>query len=97
MSSGPGCSKYWIKLSTGQILIQYTASQWIKLVVPTCKSNPDQKKRGGLLSSAKFQVIFQAVQFICCDLQMIYDQSLCYLCDGAGNLCIHRKKFQVIW
>jgi len=61
-----------------------------------CKSNPDQKK-GGLLSSATFQVIFQAVQFICCDLQMIYDQSLCYLCDGAGNLCIHRKKFQVIW
>ena len=30
---GPGCSKYWIKLFTGQLLIQWTASQWIKLVV----------------------------------------------------------------
>jgi len=24
---------HWIKLSTGQLLIQWTASQWIKLVV----------------------------------------------------------------
>ena len=23
------------------------------------------------------------------NLQMIYDQSLCYLCVGAGNLCLH--------
>jgi hypothetical protein len=29
----PGCSKYWIKLSTGQLLIQWRASQWITLVV----------------------------------------------------------------
>jgi hypothetical protein len=44
------------------------------------------KKKKGLLSSATFQVNFHAVQFICCDLQMIYDQSFCYLCVGAGNL-----------
>jgi hypothetical protein len=50
-----------------------------------CKSNPDHKlKKKGLLSSAIFQVIFQAVQFICCDLQMIYDQSFCYLCVGTS-------------
>jgi hypothetical protein len=48
-----------------------------------------QKKGGGLLSSATFQVIFQAVQFICCDLQIIYDQSFCYLCVRVGNLCLH--------
>jgi hypothetical protein len=35
---------------------------------------PGRMKKG-LLSSATFQIIFQAVQFICCDLQMIYDQS----------------------
>ena len=28
-SPGPGCSKYWIRLSTGQLLIQWTASHWI--------------------------------------------------------------------
>ena len=31
---------HWIRLSTGQLLIQWTASQWIKLVV--------QKQRQGL-------------------------------------------------
>jgi hypothetical protein len=40
------------------------------------KSNPGEKK--GLLTSATFQVILHAFQFICCDLQMIYDQSFCY-------------------
>jgi hypothetical protein len=40
----------------------------------------------GLLSLATFQLIFHTVQLICCDLQMIYDQSFCYLCVGAGNL-----------
>jgi hypothetical protein len=49
------------------------------------KENPDKKKKG-LPSSATFKVIFRAVQFICCDLQIIYDQSFCYLCVGAGNL-----------
>ena len=112
---------HWIRLSTGQLLIQWTARQWIKLVVQKqrldihwikfcpvdnyhnslhfqCKSNPDQKlKKKGLLSSAIFQVIFQAVQFICYDLQMIYDQSFCYLCVGAGNICLHIIFFQVIW
>jgi hypothetical protein len=44
-----------------------------------------------------FQVIFQAVQFICCDLQIIYDQSFCYLCVGAGHLCLHRIVFQVMY
>jgi hypothetical protein len=44
------------------------------------------KNKKGLLSSAIFKVIFHTVQFICCDLQMIYDQSLCYLCVRAGNL-----------
>jgi hypothetical protein len=38
------------------------------------QSRPKIKK--ALLSSATFQVIFHTVQFICCDLQMIYDQSL---------------------
>jgi len=33
-----------------------------------------------------FKVIFHAFQFICFDLQMIYDQSFCYLCVGAGIL-----------
>ena len=102
---GPSCSKYWIKLSTGQLLIQWRASQWITLVVQKqrqwlarfpldkilsmdnshnsfhflCKSRQSRPKinkiNKGLLSSATFQIIFQAVQFICCDLQMIYDQS----------------------
>jgi hypothetical protein len=89
--TGPSCSKYWIRLSTVQLLIQWTASQWLKLVdqkqrqwldnshdffaLPLLQqSRPKIKK--GLLSSATFQVIFHTVQFICCDLQMIYDQSL---------------------
>jgi hypothetical protein len=56
-------------------------------------------KKKGLLSSATFQVIFQAVQFICCDLQIIYDydQSFCYLCVGAENLCLNRIVFQVMY
>jgi thiosulfate reductase cytochrome b subunit len=32
---------------------------------------------------------FKSVKFICYNLQMIYDQSFCYLCVGAGNLCLH--------
>jgi hypothetical protein len=47
--SGPGCSKYWIKLSTGQLLIQWTASQWIKLVV--------QKQRQGLAKYPKDKIL----------------------------------------
>ena len=98
----PGCSKYWIKLSTGQLLIQWRASQWITLVVQKqrqwlarfpldtilsmdnshnsfhflCKSRQSRPKINKIKKgSATFQSIFQAVQFICCDLQMIYDQS----------------------
>jgi hypothetical protein len=107
---------HWIRLSTGQLLIQWTASQWLKLVdqkqrqwldsypldnilscgqLPwffcTSSSKAIQAKnlKKGLLRSATFQVIFHTVQFICYDLQMIYDQSSCYLCVGAGNLCLH--------
>jgi len=42
-----------------------------------------------MLSSATFQVNVHAVRFICCDLQMMYDQSFCYLCVVAGNACLH--------
>jgi hypothetical protein len=56
-----------------------------------------KKKKKGLLNSATFQVIFQAVQFICCDLQIIYDQSFSYLCVGAGNLCLYRIVFQIMY
>ena len=45
-----------------------------------------KRRKKGLLSLATFQVIFHTVQLICCDLQMIYVQSFCYLRVGAGNL-----------
>jgi len=64
------------------------------ILCTSCQINPDQKYKKGLLSSAIFHVIFDAVQFICCHLQMIYDQSFYYLCVVAGNLCLHRKVFK---
>ena len=84
--SGPS-SKYWIKLSTGQLVIQWTTPM---ILCTSClRAIQTKNEKKGLLSSVTFQVIFHAVQFICCDLQMIYDQSFCYLCVGAGNLCLH--------
>jgi hypothetical protein len=57
------------------------------------KAIQTKSKIKGLLSSATFQVIFHAVQYLSCYLQMSYDQSFCNLCVGAGNLCLHRFFF----
>ena len=94
-----GCSKS--KTMVGQISTGYNFVQWTTPII-LCTScvkaigpKKRKKKKKGLLSSATFQVIFQGAQFICSDLQMTYDQSFCYLCVGAGNLCLHRIVFQV--
>jgi hypothetical protein len=75
------------------VLEQKLATYFIKDSGFCLKAIQTKNKRKGLLNSATFQIIFRAVQFICCDLQMIYDQSFCNLCVGAGNLCL---VFQVI-
>jgi hypothetical protein len=97
---------HWIRLSTGQLLIQWTASQWIQLdfhngwlAIHWIKCCPVDNSHDYLhflskafhtkhLKEMSAKLFF--TQFnICCDLPMIYDQSFCYLCIGAGNLCLH--------
>ena len=85
-----GCSK--TKTRVGQLSNGYNFVQWstpMILCTICIKAIQTKNKRKGLLNSATFQVIFHAIQFICCDLQMIYDPSFCYLCVRAGNLCLH--------
>jgi hypothetical protein len=36
-----------------------------------------------------FKLFFTQFNLFVTILQMIYDQSFCYLCVGAGNLCLH--------
>jgi hypothetical protein len=78
----------------------WLAIQWITFcpVNNSCvKAIETKNLKKGLLISATFQVIFQAIQCICCDLQIIYDQSFCYLCVGAGNLCLHGIVFKIMY
>ena len=76
---GSGCSKYWIKLYTGQLLIQWTAIQWKKMVakkhgqrlsgypmfVQWTTFYPVDKHQDSLLKKERGELI-QTIQYLLC-------------------------------